>query len=120
MTGCMFNPYCAREDLIESLNIVYFTEMLKISVYFSTAEQKRDVCSCSLKRRRRLAYRFFLFILFYLFFLVLRKSGLIVFSVLEWFSGHIVDCHSRQNVFKTAKLTFVKLFYIAFSNWVAY
>jgi len=61
MTGCMFNPYCAREDLIESLNIVYFTEMLKISVYFSTAEQKRDVCSCSLKRRRRLAYRFFFY-----------------------------------------------------------
>jgi len=73
MTGCMFNPYCAREDLIESLNIAYFTEMLKISVYFSTAEQKRDVCSCSLKRRRRLAYRFFFIICIFFFFGIKKK-----------------------------------------------
>lgn len=40
MTGCMFNPYCARE----ALNISYYTEILKKSACISQQLKRSVMC----------------------------------------------------------------------------
>lgn len=69
MTGCMFNPYCAREDLIDPFNIAYIILTLKKNqrVFVNSCPQTWCTFCCSFKTLTtafRLSFRITIVIIF--------------------------------------------------------